>query len=65
MLRRAADGGDGAEVPAVALDRLDTTAATLIDDMEDKEQIPDRCTLPPRQLSAGVSTLAESLEAIH
>ena len=46
MLRVAADGGDGAEVPAVALDRLDTTAATLIDDMEDKEQIPDRCALP-------------------
>ena len=43
MLRVAADGGDGEEVPPVALDRLVITAASLIDDMEDKEQIMDRC----------------------
>jgi len=43
MVRVAADGGDGAEVPAVELERLVTTAATLIDDMEDKEEIMDRC----------------------
>lgn len=65
MLRRAADGGDGEEVPAVALDRLDTTAATLIDDMEDKEQIPDRCALAPSLAPARISALAGFLEALY
>ncbi len=43
MLRTAADGGDGSALPAVTLDRVDAAAASLIEDMEDKEQIPDRC----------------------
>ena len=42
MLRTAADGGDGAQLQAVTLDRVDAAAAGLIEDMEDKEQIPDR-----------------------
>ena len=42
MLRTAADGGDGGALPAVTLDRVDAAAASLIEDMEDKEQIPDR-----------------------
>ena len=43
MVRVAAEGGDGGDVPPVALNRLVITAASLIDDMEDKEQIMDRC----------------------
>ena len=42
MLRTAADGGNGGALPAVMLDRVDAAAASLIEDMEDKEQIPDR-----------------------
>ena len=42
MLRTAAEGGDGAALQAVTLDRVDAAAAGLIEDMEDKEQIPDR-----------------------
>lgn len=43
MVRVAAEGGDGGGVPPVALNRLVITAASLIDDMEDKEHIMDRC----------------------